>query len=150
MRHHTSSLGALLLGVVTLTGCGGGGSFTSTAPTATSTSIPTKTVPANGEHYSSVGSLKSAFIGAGGDCSVYEETNQVTLAAESATCGKSTVLSIYSSVADRDAAVDGLKQFADMIGMHLLVGENWIVNDKNVTQYQPKLGGTLVTRKATK
>jgi hypothetical protein len=43
-----------------------------------------------------------------------------------------------------------MKQFADIVGMNVLVGENWIINDKNVAQQRSKLGGTLVTRTAKK
>jgi hypothetical protein len=148
MNYQKSLVTAGVVGVLALSGCAGGEGFAGAATTPSPT--PTKTVPANGDHFSSVVTLKNAFVGAGGDCSSFQETNKVTRAAESGDCGTGTVLSVYSSVSDRDAVVDGQKQFADMIGMNLLVGENWIVNDKNVAQYQPKLGGTLVTRTATK
>jgi hypothetical protein len=146
MNYQKLALIVCLLGAVALTGCAGGGTYAASASTPT----PTKTVPANGEHYSSVVGLKSAFVEAGGDCSGFEQTNKVTHAAESGNCGTGAVLSVYSSASDRDAVVNGMKQFADIIGMNVLVGENWIINDKKVAQYQSKLGGTLVTRTATK
>ncbi|WP_284977603.1 hypothetical protein [Arthrobacter sp. fls2-241-R2A-200] len=149
MHHQKLLLTVCLLGAVALTGCAPVGG-TSTASASTPTPTPTKTVPANGEHYSSVASLEAAFVEAGGDCSGFEQTNKVTHAAESGNCGTGSVLSVYSSLSDRDAVVDEMKQFADVIGMNVLVGENWIINDKKVAQYQPKLGGTLVTRAATK
>ncbi|MDP9983583.1 ABC-type glycerol-3-phosphate transport system substrate-binding protein [Pseudarthrobacter oxydans] len=150
MTTHRSAalLIASLVGLVSLTGCAGGDGFGASA--SDSSPAPAKTVPPNGEHYSSVESLKSAFEEAGGDCSNFEQTNKVTHAAESGDCGTGTVLSIYSSVSEKDAVVNGMKQFADVIGMNVLVGENWVVNDKRVAQYQPKMGGTLVTRTATK
>ena len=43
-----------------------------------------------------------------------------------------------------------MKQFADLIGMNVLVGENWIINDKNAAQHKSEMGGTLVTRMAKK
>jgi hypothetical protein len=141
-------LAACLIGVLALSGCAGGAALTAAASAPTPTPTPTKTVPPNGEHYSSVTSLRSAYLTAGGDCPAFNETNQVARAAESGTCGTGSVLSIYSSSSDRDAVVDGMKQFADLVGMNLLVGENWIINDKNVSQYRSKLGGTLVTRTA--
>ena len=151
MNHSKSLLlAACLIGVLALPGCAGGAAFTAAASTPASTPTPTRTVPPNGEHYSSVASLQTAFVTAGGDCSTFNETNQVTRAAESGTCGSNSVLSIYSSPADRDAVVDGMKQFADIVGMNVLVGENWIINDKNVAQQRSKLGGTLVTRTAKK
>ncbi|MDQ0617315.1 hypothetical protein [Arthrobacter globiformis] len=134
---------ALLLSAAVLTGCGAG---PSSAPSETPT--PTKTVPPNGEHYSSVEALKDAFLEVGGQCSTYNEGNAVTLAAESATCGEDAVLSIYSSSSDKDQVVANMKQFSDVIGMKILVGENWIVNNEDVATLQPKLGGTLVTREA--
>lgn len=145
--HYRKSLAAtaLLLSTIALSGCAGG---PSSAPSESST--PTKTMPPNGEHYSSVGALKDAFVEVGGECSTYEENNVVTLAAESASCGEDTVLSIYSSSSDRDEVVDNLKGFADLVGVNVLVGENWIVNSNKVADLQPKLGGTLVTREAKK
>ncbi|MDQ1057361.1 hypothetical protein QFZ23_001262 [Arthrobacter globiformis] len=145
--HYRKSLAAtsLLLSAAALTGCGAGpSSASSESPT------PLKTVPPNGEHYSSVEALKDAFVEVGGECSTYDEGNAVTLAAESATCGEDTVLSIYSSSSDKDQVVANMKQFSDMIGMNILVGENWIVNNNNVATLQPELGGTLVTREAKK
>ena len=139
-----------VISVLALSGCAGGGGFTAAASTPTSTPTPTKTVPPNGEHYSSVKSLQAAYVLAGGTCSTFNQTNQVTRAAESGTCDTNAVLSIYSSVSDKDAVVDGMKQFADLVGMNVLVGENWIINDKNAAQRQSEMGGTLVTRTAKK
>lgn len=148
MNYDKSLLIACVLGVLALSGCAGstGSASTSASPSPT----PIKTIPANGEHYSSIASLKDAFVNAGGACATFEEDNNVTRAAESGTCGKNAVISVYSSASDRDAVVDGMKEFADMVGMHVLVGENWIINDENVAQQQSKLGGTLVSRTAKK
>lgn len=146
-------LGVLVLGAAGLTGCSGGGTASQppqVSATATAAPSPTKPVPVNGEHYSSVQSLKEAFVLAGGICSGYSQTDNVTLAAQSGTCGKGAVLTTYSSVSDRDQVVANMKQFSDMVGMHLLVGENWIVNDDSVAAVQPKLGGTLFTRQPKK
>ncbi|WP_454697844.1 hypothetical protein [Arthrobacter humicola] len=153
IKQAMSLLTTLILGTVALSGCSGGASANQpqqVSATATATPAPTKTVPVNGEHYSSVQSLKDAFVLAGGICSGYSQTDNVTLAAQSGTCGKGAVLTIYSSVSDRDGVVANMKQFSDMVGMHLLVGENWIINDASVATVQPKLGGTLFTRQAKK
>ena len=151
MKHGMSLLTILVLGSVSLSGCSGGATASQPqqAP-STTTATPTKTVPVNGEHYSSVQSLKEAFVLAGGICTGYSQTDNVTLAAQSGTCGKGAVLTTYSSVADRDGVVANMKQFSDMIGMNLLVGENWIINDPSVATVQPKLGGTLFTRQPKK
>lgn len=138
-------IAAFMATAFAIAGCGGP---TNASPSESSAPSPTHTVPPAGEHYSSVAALKEAFVAAGGGCSTYAETNKVSLAAESAECGSATVLSIYSSVGDRDQVISGMKQFADVVGMTVLVGDNWIVNDKHVSGYQPKLGGTLVTREA--
>ena len=153
MKHAMSLLAALALGATALSGCSGAATPSQAqqvSASATPSPSPTKTVPVNGEHYSSVQSLMEAFVLAGGACSGYAQTDNVTLAAQSGTCGKGAVLTIYSSVSDRDGVVANMKQFSDMVGMHLLVGENWIINDASVATVQPKLGGTLFTRQPKK
>jgi hypothetical protein len=153
MRYALSLLTTLVLGGAALTACSADATASQpqeVSAKATSTPSPTKTVPVNGEHYSSVQSLKEAFVLAGGICSGYSQTDNVTLAAQTGTCGKGAVLTIYSSVSDRDGVVANMKQFSDLVGMNLLVGENWIVNDAGVATVQPKLGGTLFTRQPKK
>lgn len=153
MRFALSLLTTLVLGSAALTGCSADATASQpqkASATATVTPSPTKTVPVNGEHYSSVQALKEAFVLAGGVCSGYSQTDNVTLAAQTGTCGKGAVLTIYSSVSDRDGVVANMKQFSDLVGMNLLVGENWIINDAGVATVQPKLGGTLFTRQPKK
>lgn len=153
MRFALSLLTTLVLGSAALTGCSADATASQpqkASATATATPSPTKTVPVNGEHYSSVQALKEAFVLAGGVCSGYSQTDNVTLAAQTGTCGKGAVLTIYSSVSDRDGVVANMKQFSDLVGMNLLVGENWIINDAGVATVQPKLGGTLFTRQPKK
>lgn len=149
MKQAASLLASLALVATALSGCSGdatGSRPQQVSAKATPSPSPTKTVPVNGEHYSSVDSLKEAFVLAGGLCSGYSQTDNVTLAAQTGTCGKGAVLTTYSSVADRDGVVANMKQFSDLVGMNLLVGENWIINDAGVAAVQPKLGGTLFTR----
>lgn len=153
MRFALSLLTTLVLGSAALTGCSADATASQpqkASATATATPSPTKTVPVNGEHYSSVQALKEAFVLAGGVCSGYSQTDNVTLAAQTGTCGKGAVLTTYSSVSDRDGVVANMKQFSDLVGMNLLVGENWIINDAGVATVQPKLGGTLFTRQPKK
>lgn len=153
MRFSLSVITTLVLGSAALTGCSADATASQpqkASATATATPSPTKTVPVNGEHYSSVQALKEAFVLAGGVCSGYSQTDNVTLAAQTGTCGKGAVLTIYSSVSDRDGVVANMKQFSDLVGMNLLVGENWIINDSGVATVQPKLGGTLFTRQPKK
>jgi len=94
--------------------------------------------------YRSVEELKEAFVKAGGECPDWEQTNQVKLAAESGTCSESNVLSIYSSEAVRDEALAAYKSIA-LGDSTLLVGENWIINDKRVKELDSAIGGTFVT-----
>lgn len=96
------------------------------------------------DSYRSVEDLRDAFVAAGGDCPEWEQTNQIKAAAESGTCSSSNVLSIYSSDATRDGAVEILKAISDNI--NLLVGENWVINDDSVQDLDPALGGTLVSK----
>lgn len=122
--------------VLLLAGCA---PITSADPTPTPTSSQE---PA--DTYSTVNDLRDAFVAAGGACPDWRQTNRVTLAAQSGDCSDSTVLSIYSSEADRDQVVENLKSFG--MGVHLLVGENWIVNVEGPEEYADELGGTVVTK----
>lgn len=97
--------------------------------------------------YRSVEELRDAFVEAGGDCPEWDQTNAVTASSESGTCSTTTVLSIYSSTSDRDVVVDNIRAMAEVIGgANLLVGENWIINDPNVADLDPEMGGTLFTK----
>ena len=94
--------------------------------------------------YATVTDLRDAFVAAGGACPDWRQTDRVKLAAQSGDCSDSTVLSIYSSETDRDQIVENLKSFG--MGVHLLVGENWIVNVEAPERYADALGGTVVTK----
>lgn len=96
--------------------------------------------------YGPVDDLRAAYEGAGGDCANWKQDNRVTLAAESGSCDADTVLAIYTSVGDRDSLIDVIRGFADILGMHLLVGPNWIKNSTDVADIRESLGGTLVTK----
>lgn len=115
---------------------------------ATEPPTPTKTAdapPADGGTFGSIDNLVDAFVAAGGDCAGWNQTNVITLAAESGDCDDNTVLSTYASQADKDEVIANHKALMEMIGGGtLLVGGNWILNDKNAGDYQEKLGGTIV------
>ena len=101
--------------------------------------------PAEGSSYGSIDDLVSAYVAAGGDCSNWEQTNVVTLAAESGACNSSTSLSTFSNQSDRDASVDNIKSLSGLIGgVVLLVGPNWITNSPDADQFRDELGGTLI------
>ncbi len=95
--------------------------------------------------FRTVEELRDAFVRAGGSCPNWQQTNQIPLAAESGTCSSSNVLSIYSSTADRDELVRGYKSIA-MEDSVIMVGENWVINDKQVRSLDPALGGTIVSK----
>ncbi len=127
-------LGIALIGAcLLLAGC----SASPSAPETSAASYPAT--------FRSVEELRDAFVAAGGDCPAWQQTNQIPLAAESGTCSDSNVLSIYSSTADRDELVRGYKSIATSDSA-ILVGENWVINDKSVRDLDPALGGTLVTK----
>ena len=101
--------------------------------------------------------MRDAFIVVGGDCSDWKQENAVKLALESGTCGDSNVLSIYSSRAAVDEQNRAYKKLIAEIlpseieedkPIHLLVGENWILNESDMKllyDFQSKYGGDLIT-----
>lgn len=62
-------------------------------------------------------------------------------------CSPTTEISIFSTMDERDAAVDRILMLRDSIGSEtpLLVGENWIINSDEASNVQEALGGDLVT-----
>lgn len=139
----------LLAGALTLSGCAG-----STATiTATVEPTPTPTVtapPADGGTYSTVTALKAAYVQAGGECPEFKQTNQITLAAESAECSTNTVISTYLSSSDISQVIQNVKKLnADLkltgSSNSWLVGENWVINSPTSAEMQEKLGGKLVS-----
>lgn len=95
--------------------------------------------------YSSVEELRDAFVQAGGICPEWEQKNHVKLAAESGTCSDSNVMSVYISEAQKDEAVNTLMSITES-KTSLLVGENWIINDKQIDSIDREIGGVFVTR----
>jgi len=93
--------------------------------------------------YATVVELKDAFVKAGGECPDWVQGDRITNAAQSGDCSSSTVLSIYLSEAKRDETIANLKNLSDL-GVHLLVGENWIINTEDPETYADLLGGTVV------
>ena len=101
--------------------------------------------------------MRDAFIVVGGDCSDWKQENEVKLALESGACGDSNVLSIYSSRAAADEQNRAYKKLIAEIlpseseedkPIHLLVGENWILNESDMNllyDFQSKYGGDLIT-----
>jgi hypothetical protein len=96
--------------------------------------------------YDSVDELRVAFEKAGGNCSEWDQNNAVEGALESGNCSSSNVLSIYSTQEEAIEVAENIERISLEFGLtpHLLVGENWLVNDPDVALYQDELGGTLI------
>lgn len=138
----------LLAGAVALSGCAG--FETAAADSAKPTPTPTVTAPpVNGGSYPTVASLKAAYVRAGGECPDFKQTNRITLAAESAECSTSTVISTYVSSSDISELIQTVKKLnADLKttgGNSWLVGENWVINSPTAAIVQEKLGGKIVS-----
>ena len=93
--------------------------------------------------YATVVELRDAYVAAGGECPDWTASNRVKLAAESGDCSSNTVLSTYLSTDIRDQVVTTLKSFGTDV--HLLVGENWVINTPDPESLVKKLGGTVVS-----
>ncbi|WP_309617705.1 hypothetical protein [Salinibacterium sp.] len=112
------------------------------------TVTPETITPAEGLTYGSVEDLREAFESAGGECDGWVQSNQVKAAAESGACGTKAVLSTFASESDRDDSASTLKMLmADVGGVELLVGANWIINSDGVSELQETLGGTIINSK---
>lgn len=96
--------------------------------------------------YDKVAALKDAFVKAGGRCQDWTESNKVKIASQSGECGTATVLSVYLSKDAVERRIEATKSsiFGDS-GNDWLVGDNWIINDDDVADLQPKLGGRIVS-----
>ena len=104
--------------------------------------------------FASVIEMRDAFIEVGGVCTNWE-TSSVSLAIASGSCSDASVLSIYSNRAVADEQNMAMKEtvfkmFPNSVNdkIHLLVGENWILNDsdlKALDAFQKRYGGDLIT-----
>jgi hypothetical protein len=101
--------------------------------------------------YESVDNLRSAFEKAGWTCEDWQQLDQIDAAVESGVCGDYTVLSIWQ---DENDAMQGARSLFETMEpfqgdqtQQVLVGPNWIINDRRIelSQLQNKLGGEVVT-----
>lgn len=96
--------------------------------------------------YESVDDLKQAFVDAGGECNDWIQDNKVLNSQQSGRCGDFAVLSIYLSQDAVERRVEETKNsIFGTVGGDWLVGENWIINDKDAAQFQDSLGGNIVS-----
>lgn len=135
-------IGFGLLGLCLLAGCGTKADNT-TPSVATATSGPSTTNgPAHAVEYGTVAALKDAAVAAGYICPSWDQTNQVTDAAESGSCSDQDVFMTFTSQTGRDHVVALLKKSGHA---QLLVGPNWVINSPAERPLQDTLGGVVVT-----
>lgn len=135
--------------VAMLTACGPGAATTEAPKQSTA-----PTVPADGGTYGSVAALRDAYVKAGGTCPDFQQRDQMKLAAESAECDSSTVLSTFLSSEEVNQQIKLTRGFISAVrekapnapaGEPWLVGKNWILNVKEPEKFQDKLGGQIVS-----
>lgn len=131
----------LLAAVAGLSACGNAPRESAEAAKAPQTASAPSTPPAR---YRSVTDLRDALISAGYDCPDWQRTDRVKLALQSGSCSSADVLSIYTGPETVQAAVQQLKSISPD-GVHLAVGENWIINTKQAEGVAAALGGVHMT-----
>lgn len=130
------------MAAVMLSACGGEGE-----PTAASA----EKAPAELGNVSSVVELRDALVDAGYDCAEWEQSNAVSLAAESGSCDDSSVLTTFASAGDlqqqldREKSNESLLVDAGIDPTPILVGPNWMVKAPLAGDYAGDLGGTVVS-----
>lgn len=98
------------------------------------------------ETYETVDDLKHAFVDAGGECNGWIQDNKVLNSQQSGSCGDFAVLSVYLSQEAVERRVEETKNsIFGTVGGDWLVGENWIINDKDPARLQEQLGGRVVS-----
>lgn len=119
------------------------------APSVTDTAQPEATPPADGGTYSSIVDLQRAYVKAGGDCSLLDQANQISLAAESGNCNDTTVISTYLSRDDISTLIQNNKELTADLEVERndvwLIGQNWVINSDDATEIQKEMGGQLVS-----
>ncbi|MFC9335848.1 hypothetical protein [Arthrobacter sp. NPDC057009] len=101
--------------------------------------------PADGGSYGTVSALKDAVVGAGLECSAWDEHNSTKLAASSGKCGDDLIMATYASDTSKDEQLNLWKSFGEYVEMKVLVGRNWTVSTDSAADLQKKLGGTVFT-----
>ncbi|MHA7132583.1 hypothetical protein [Oerskovia turbata] len=139
MHTRTAAIAAVLGVALLVAGCSGGEAAVEESPSPAVEKDAT---------YSTIADFREAVEEAGYSCSAWSEREQSSFAAAAADCDSSTVLSIFTSEAQRDEQAATLKALAigDQ-GRPLLIGPNWMINGKveMLEQVQPALGGIVDT-----
>jgi hypothetical protein len=127
MKQKISSVLATLVLAFSLVGCGqSGGGVTA---------------------FDDISQLKEAFEKAGGSCLDWNQSNNVSSALQSADCNSETVLMLFSSTEEAKEQAEELRNMYLGFGLspNLLLGENWLINSKQVNSVHSAMGGTLIT-----
>ncbi len=101
--------------------------------------------PSGPKEYGSIEELVAAYEDAGQYCD-WTETDQITAALASGTCGSTSVLSLWLDSGDAMNSAENLAEMMRSFGSEpsLLVGPNWLINDPAAAELQKKLGGKLI------
>jgi len=97
--------------------------------------------------YADIDELLDAYTKAGGDCSGWVQDNRVSAALQSGTCDPNTVLMFFGSkeaAQDRALEIKNTMKSFNLVPS-LLLGENWLINSKQVEAVAPKLPGILIS-----
>ncbi|MDK9342142.1 hypothetical protein [Propionibacterium freudenreichii] len=116
-----------------LAACGSNNSSTQATPSPTPKST-----------YDTVVELRDAAMSAGYPCPAWTSDNKVQNAAQSGRCSDKDVFSIYLTSDAVQQTVTAQKRLG--AGIHVLVGQNWIINAPaaNLPTLKTALGGTIV------
>lgn len=93
--------------------------------------------------------LRDAAVDAGLPCPHWQQTDVVSLAAESGNCSSTSVLSTYATERNLQRQVDTYQSLNDMFEEQkletdpILVGPNWIVASPKAPLLAKSMGGTI-------
>lgn len=114
--------------ILLLAGCVGSGA---PAPTGAATT------------YQDAATLRDAFVTAGGKCDDWQPIDPGPYDADAGRCSDSIVIAVYHKPDEMEAAISRSQNL--VMGTHLLVGENWILNVESPQNYVDALGGRVVS-----
>ena len=131
------SLAALAISAsLALAGCSG-------LPGAPGTEASVPAITGKPTSYASIEELRDAYVAAGGECNEWEPLDAGKTDGQGGYCNSKTTLAVFGNPDDLAATV---KNTIDLAGtVHLLVGENWVVNTPNPQDFVETLGGTITS-----
>ena len=102
--------------------------------------------------YGTIEELRDAFVHAGGQCWEWKKSEAAELAQmrlkAHADCDKMTVLILYENAEETRAGALSLAKLERDMGfkLHILFGENWMINSDQINLVRKVMGGTVITR----